>query len=140
MIFQQIVGILMGINWAPLIADLFIYCYESDFMLNLQKSKRFDLIDKFFDTSRYLDDIFTINNPKFAKHIMIYIQENSSFIASTLDKDTSFSDLNIQFTGSNIHINVYDKRDVFGFPIVNFPCWSWALFIGSHSTAFIFCS
>ena len=61
MVYQQIVGIPMGTNCAPLIADLFLYCYERDFMSNLQKSKRFDLIDKFNDTSRYLDDIFTID-------------------------------------------------------------------------------
>ena len=40
-----------------------------DFMSNLQKSKQFDLKDKFNDTSRYLDDIFTIDNPAFAQHI-----------------------------------------------------------------------
>ena len=61
--YQQIVGIPMGTNCAPLIADLFLYCYERDFMSDLQKSKRFDLIDMFNDTSRYLDDIFTIDNP-----------------------------------------------------------------------------
>ena len=38
-------------------------------MSNLHKSKRFDLIDKFNDTSRYLGDIFTIDNPEFAEHI-----------------------------------------------------------------------
>ena len=59
----------MGINCVPLIPDLFLYCYERDFMSNLQNSKRFDLIDKFNDTSRYLDDIFTIDNPEFAEHI-----------------------------------------------------------------------
>ena len=32
-----------------------------------QKSKRFDLLDKFNDTSRYLDDIFTIDKPAFAE-------------------------------------------------------------------------
>ena len=32
----------------------------------LQKSKQFDHIDKFRDTSRYLDNIFTIDNPEFA--------------------------------------------------------------------------
>ena len=68
MVYQQIVGIPMGTNCAPLIADLFLYCYERDFMSNLQKSKRFDLIDKFNDTSRYLD-IFTIDKPAFAEHI-----------------------------------------------------------------------
>ena len=61
--YQQIVGYSMGTNCAVLIADLFLYCYERNFMSNLNKSKRFDLIDKFNDTSRYLDDIFTIDNP-----------------------------------------------------------------------------
>ena len=69
MVYQQIVGIHMGTNCPPLIADLFLYCYERDFMSNLQKSKRVDGIDTFNDTSRYLDDIFTIDNPAFAEHI-----------------------------------------------------------------------
>ena len=68
MVYQQIVGIHMGTNCAPLIADLFLYCYERDFMSYLLKSKRFDLIDMFNDTSRYLDDILTIDNPEFEKH------------------------------------------------------------------------
>ena len=38
-------------------------------MSYLQKSKRFDLIDMFNDISRYLDDILTIDNPEFEKHI-----------------------------------------------------------------------
>ena len=38
-------------------------------MSNLQKSKWFDLIDKFNDTSRYLNDILIIDNPEFAEHI-----------------------------------------------------------------------
>ena len=54
MVYQQIVGSPMGTNCDQLIADLFLYCYERDFMSNLQKSKRFDIIDKFNVTSRYL--------------------------------------------------------------------------------------
>ena len=112
----------MGTNCAPLIADLFLYCYERDFMSNLQKSKRFDLIDKFNDTSRYLDDIFTIDNPTFAEHIPdIYPRELQLNKANTSDKETSFLDLNIKVIGNDIHTSVYDKRDDFGFPIVNFP-------------------
>ena len=38
-------------------------------MSDLRKSKRLDLIDKFNDSSRYLDDKFTIDNPEFAEHI-----------------------------------------------------------------------
>ena len=60
----------MGSNGAPLIAVLFPYCYERGFMSNMQKSKRFDLIDKFNNTSRYLGDIFTIDNLEFAERIL----------------------------------------------------------------------
>ena len=106
-------------------SDLFLFllhCYEKDFMSDLQKSKRFDLIDMFNDTSRYLDDIFTIDNPEFEKHISgIYPAELQLNKANTSDKETSFLDLNIKVIGSDIHTSVYDKRDDFGFPIVNFP-------------------
>ena len=35
----------------------------------MTKSKHYDLIDMFNDTSRYLDDIFTIANSEYEKHI-----------------------------------------------------------------------
>ena len=76
----------------------------------------------FNDTSRYLDDIFTIDNPEFEKHISdIYPTELQLNKANTSDKETSFLDLNIKVIGSDVHTSVYDKRDDFGFPIVNFP-------------------
>ena len=122
MVYQQIVAIPMGTNCAPLIADLFLYCYERYFISDLQKSKRFDLIDIFNDTSRYLDDIFTVNNPEFEKHISdTYPAELQLNKANTSDKETSSLDLNIKVVGSDIHTSVYDKRNDFGFPIVNFP-------------------
>ena len=92
-------------------------------MSNLQKSKRCDLIDMFNDTSRYLDDIFTIDNPEFAEHIPeLYPRDLQLNKANRSDKETScFFDFNIKVIGSNINTSVYDKRDDFGFPIVNFP-------------------
>ena len=76
MIYQQIVGIPMGTNCASLIVDLFLFCYDMDFMSNLPKSKQYDHIDIFNNTSRYLDDIFTIDNPELETHIAdIYLSE-----------------------------------------------------------------
>ena len=91
-------------------------------MSDLYKSKRHDLIHMFNDTSRYLDDIFTIDNTEFEKYIpYIYPAELQLNNANTSVKETSFFDLNIKVIGSDIHTSVYDKRDDFGFPIVNFP-------------------
>ena len=76
-------------------------------MSNVQKSKRFHLIDKFNDTSRYLDDIFTIDDPEFNEHIPdINLRELQLDKAKTLDKETSFLDLNIKVNDSNIHTSV----------------------------------
>ena len=34
-LYRQVVGIPMGTNCAPLVADFFLFCYERDFMMSL---------------------------------------------------------------------------------------------------------
>ena len=55
-LYRQIVGIPMGTNCAPVVADLFLFCYERDFMLSLSDNIQTDIIEAFNSTSRYLDD------------------------------------------------------------------------------------
>ena len=55
--YRQVVGIPIGTNCAPLVADLFLFYYETDFMMSLSDDKQADVIDAFNTTSRYLDDI-----------------------------------------------------------------------------------
>ena len=45
----------MGTNWALLVADLFLFCYERDFMLSLSDNNQTDIIKAFNSTFRYLD-------------------------------------------------------------------------------------
>ena len=49
-LYRQIVGIPMG---APLVADLFLFCYERDFMNDLSSDNQADVIMAFNSTSRY---------------------------------------------------------------------------------------
>ena len=63
--YTDIVGIPMGTNCAPLVADLFLYCYERDFMDSLNHDNQADVIEAFNSTSRYLDDLLNIYNPYF---------------------------------------------------------------------------
>ena len=62
-LYRQIVGIPIGTNCAPLVADLFLFCYERDFMLSLSDNNQADIIEAFNSTSRYLDDLLNIDNP-----------------------------------------------------------------------------
>ena len=55
----------MGTNCAPLVADLFLYCYERDFMDSLNHDSQADVIKAFNSISRYLDDLLNIDNPYF---------------------------------------------------------------------------
>ena len=52
-LYRQLVGITMGTNCTPLVADLFLFCYERDFMMSLSDDKQADVIDEFNTTSRY---------------------------------------------------------------------------------------
>ena len=61
----QIVSMPMGTNCAPLVADLFLLCYERDFMSSLSGDNQADIIEAFNSTSRYVDDLLNIDNPCF---------------------------------------------------------------------------
>ena len=54
----------MGTNCAPLVADLFLFCIERDFMKYLLScDNQADVIKAFNSASRYLDDLLNIDNP-----------------------------------------------------------------------------
>ena len=122
LLYRQVVGIPMGTNCAPLVADLFLYTYETEFMRTLQKEKKSEVIKSFSGTSRYLDDILNIDNPFFDTYKdKIYPKELTLNKANNDNSETAFLDLYITIKNKTIHTNVYDKREDFCFDIVNFP-------------------
>ena len=63
----------MGTNCAPLLADLFVYSYESKFLQNLVQDKKIHEARAFNFTYRYIDDVLSMNNPRFAEFLpLIY--------------------------------------------------------------------
>ena len=61
-LYRQVVGIPLGTNCAPLVTDLFLFCYERDFMMSLSDDKQADVINAFNTTSRYLDNNVYFDN------------------------------------------------------------------------------
>jgi hypothetical protein len=68
-VFQQSVGIPMGMNFAPLLVDLFLYPYEAEFIQKLVHEKKKSLAEAFNSTFRYIDVVLSINNNQF--HIYV---------------------------------------------------------------------
>ena len=78
-----------------LVADLFLLCYERDF---ITKEKRYDLIDAFNSTYRYLDDLLNVHNIHF-EHMVhrIYPAELQLNKANASDTEAAFLDLAHRF-------------------------------------------
>ena len=122
-IYQQTVGIPMGTNCAPLLADLFLYSYEAEFIQQLLKDGKKNVAKNFNFTFRYIDDVLSINNNDFSTYLQV-IYPSELEIKDTTESSTSASYLDLLLGTDNdktLCTKIYDKRDDFNFPIVNFP-------------------
>ena len=109
-LFRKIVGIPMGTNCAPLLADSFLYHYENEFLDKLIKEGKSKLARKSSLPYRYTDDLISFNN------------NYKQFLRSQIPPSVA-SYLDLLFTrdkSNNITTKLNDKRDAFGFHIVNF--------------------
>ena len=111
----------MGTNCAPLVADLFLFCYERDFMKPLTRENQADIIQAFNSTSRCLDDFLTTNNIYFDQMLYrIYPTELQLNSKNSSDTEAPFLDFNLCISNGTVSTKLYDKRDDFDFDIVNF--------------------
>jgi hypothetical protein len=120
-VFQRTVGIPMGTNCAPLLADLFRYSYEAVFIQGLLKKNEKKLSRSFNFTFRYIDDVLSLNNSRFW-WFRIYPIELEIKDTTDTDRSASYLDLNLEIDSEGrLRTKLHDKRDDFNFPIVNFP-------------------
>ena len=118
-IYRQIVGIPMVANCAPLVADLFLFCYERDFTLSLSGDA--EVIEVFNSTSRYLDDLLGIDKTYFDGMVNhIYPSECPLNKANSSDTDAPFLDLYLTISDGLVSSKIYDTRDDLDFDIVNY--------------------
>ena len=118
--FFKTIGIPIG---TPLLADLFLYYYEADFIQELLRRKDKKLAIYFNSTFRYIDDVLSLNNSKFGDYVeQIYPIELEIKDTTDTVKSASYLDLHLEIDNEGRLITkLYDKRDDFSFPIVNFP-------------------
>ena len=88
--FQQKIGVPMGTNCAPLLADIYLYSYEAEFIQSLLSAGKKRLASQFNFTYRYIDDVLSINNPDFENYLgQMYPPELE--IKDTTESNTSAS-------------------------------------------------
>ena len=121
-LYRQIVDIPMGTNCVPLIADLFLFCYERDFMLSLSEDNQSGVIEAFNSACRYLDVLLNIDNNFFDSMVnRIYASELQLNKANVSDAEASVLNLHLSISDGFVRTKINDKQDDFDFDIVNFP-------------------
>ena len=121
-IFRQVIGIPMGTDCAPFLANLFLYKYEFQFMAKMTRKKISDIYS-FRRVQRYLDDLLLINGGDVMdKYTMnIYPPELNFKKENNNDQMASFLCLFLTIENEKLRYTLYDKRDDFPFEIVNYP-------------------
>ena len=122
-LFRQVIGLPMGTNCAPLLTDLFLYSYESEFLDNMIRGGHRKLARSFNLCYQYVDDLIVFNNKKFGDYVKeIYPSPLTVGKANTSDDPANYLDLTFIIESNNrLYTKLYDKRDDFNFHIVNFP-------------------
>ena len=104
---------LSGSLCAPLLADLFLYSYEAEFIQTLIKSGKGHLAKSFNFTYGYIDDVLSTNNRKFGDYIdIIYPVELEIKDTTDADHHASYFDLLLKYDNFHrLQVKLYDKRD-----------------------------
>ena len=86
----------------------------------MKKSNK-KLANTFNLTSRYIDDLISVNNPRF-KQFLKHIYPEELVVSETSESRNvgSYLDLLIDISNCDLVCSTFDKRDAFDFDIVNF--------------------
>jgi hypothetical protein len=112
-----------GYELCPSSSRFTFYSYESEFLQKLVKNKKIHEARPFNFTYRYIDDVLSINNSRFAEFLpLIYPPELEVKVTTDTASSASFLDLYLEFDDSSkLSTKLYNKRDDFNFKIINFP-------------------
>ena len=121
-IFRQMIGIPMGSDPAPFIANLFLYFYEDNFLSKLKKDD-IARARKFRHIFRFIDDLISLNDDDefLRSYLQIYPSEMKLKLENQSTQSASFYDLDLEINDKMFESKLYDKREAFQFSVVRMP-------------------
>ena len=122
-VYRQVIGIPMGTNCAPFLANIFLHVYEYEYLSNLVSNGDIETAKNLSRTFRYQDDCVSINdNDIFKNHYSNIYPPEMVLKCTNVSKATcTFLDTRISIFRGKFKYKSYDKRNDFDFGIVNYP-------------------
>jgi hypothetical protein len=128
---------------ATLLADLFLYSYEADFVQGFLKKKQKNLARSFNFTFRYIDDVLPLTNSRLGDFVdRIYSIDLEIKDTTDAYRYASYLDLHLKIDSEErLRPNIYDNRQYFNFPFgtfhicSNIPCSTiiWSLYLSVNT-------
>lgn len=127
-LWKQAIGIPMGTNCAPSLANLFLYSYESQYVSSIEQSEGVDKARAFHLAFRYIDDVLSADNPFWEVAVSMPSEKGGLYPAALQLNQTSNSPAAVDFLGIRIEtrglrfaLSVFDKRTTFPFRVRRYP-------------------
>ena len=122
-VYRQKIGIPMGTNCAPYLANIFLHTYEYDYLEKLVREGDIETAMLLSNTFRYQDDLIALNDDgMFCQHYNNIYPTEMNLENTNISKNVcTFLDLRISIFRGKFRYSSYDKRKDFNFDICNFP-------------------
>ena len=122
-VYKQVIGIPMGTDCAPWIANLTLFAYEFVFLTNRLKANDFQVCRKLRFSFRYIDDISVVNDDgEFERQYrQIYPSTLTLKKVNSTDNAADVLDVSVVIKDGKFVCNLYDKRESFPFKCNVFP-------------------
>ena len=121
-IFRQAIGVPMGTDCAPDLANLFLFAFEYKYIIGLIDVKSDD-IKRFKFIYRYIDDLLVLNDNEHFDSVYtdIYPQALELKYTARSRTNASFLDMDISINNSIFSKKLFDKRNEFNFNVISLP-------------------
>jgi hypothetical protein len=122
---KQCIGIPMGLDSAPQIANLLLHQIEYNYFMGCLKQKQFEICKKLSHVYRYIDDITIVNGSGLLDEIVGELYPSSLKLEkiNSLPNGADVLDLHIWIDPYTkvFHIQTFDKRRQFRFEVTSMP-------------------
>jgi hypothetical protein len=128
-VWRQVIGMPMGTNGAPPLANLYLYAYESAFIDRLLVTQP-EHARMFEQSFRLIDDVLSVDNAVVREYIGKSVEDGGIYPRALQLNETSVSPEEVHFLGmkicgsagsNSLRIDVFDKRAEFAFAVLRYP-------------------
>ena len=122
-IYRQIIGIPMGTNSAPQIANIYLHVYEFLYISNLVELGDDESLEKLSNIFRYQDDLISFNDLGLLENILqdIYPREMIVNKTNISPCKCNYLDMTISIYRGKFVVKLFDKRKDYQFNVISYP-------------------